>query len=686
MEDAPLCTGKTISMQPLKCSGKCPWARRIHYLIRRISVANIIKSLVTKSGRKVNVRRDTVDFRDKMYVPTLIEVPSSIDIQEYRSHSVPVLDQGMEGACTGFGLATVVNYLLRRRNIFPDTTGVSPWMLYKVARRYDEWPGEAYEGSSARGAMKGWHKHGVCAETLWSKEQRLTHTVSTDAATRPLGAYYRVNHRDLVAIHSAIAEVGILYATAIVHAGWEEVGADGIVPLRNEVLGGHAFAIVAYNERGFWIQNSWGDKWGNKGFAHVCYDDWLANGTDVWVARLGAPVSIQTPESVAVRNSASTSYTDAFSNSELRQHIISIGNDGLLNDGGQYGTSKEDVEYIFKEYFPAVTKNWKKKRILLYAHGGMVSESSAVQLLADYRPALLQAEVYPVSFIWHSDFLTTILNILKDAAGRRRPEGFLDEAMNFMLDRLDDALEPIARMIGGKNVWDEMKENALCATTNAQGGARIAMDCLDQIIKNDPKVEVHIVGHSAGSIFHAPLIDRFTGHFGHTLTSCTLWAPACTVELFGRFYLPAITSKKIGRFALFTLTDKAEQDDNCCRIYNKSLLYMVSNAFEEEPRIPLYRDGEPLIGMEKFVLGYTQLMDIFRNKAADWITSPNTNSSDVVNYSTARHHGDFDNDEPTVRATLARVLGADRDNASGPFKFSRSASALREKRLRLLHS
>ena len=39
-----------------------------------------------------------------------------------------------------------------------------------MARRYDEWPGEDYTGSSARGAMKGWHKHGVCAEAEWRYE------------------------------------------------------------------------------------------------------------------------------------------------------------------------------------------------------------------------------------------------------------------------------------------------------------------------------------------------------------------------------------------------------------------------------------------------------------------------------------------------------------------------------------
>src|SRR5690606_27472221 len=101
-------------------------------------------------------------------------------------------------------------------------------MFYEMAKRYDEWPGETYDGSSARGAMKGWHKHGVCAETCWpydpkKPDRELSQTRALDALNRPLGAYYRVNHRDLVAMHSAITEVGVLFATATVHEGWEKV-------------------------------------------------------------------------------------------------------------------------------------------------------------------------------------------------------------------------------------------------------------------------------------------------------------------------------------------------------------------------------------------------------------------------------------------------------------------------------
>src|SRR5689334_20351339 len=83
-----------------------------------------------------DVHPDTVDFRDLMYVPTLIEVPVRRTLREYLEgfkHSEPaaegpVLNQGHEGACTGFGLAGVANYLLSRRRIVPDNQRVSPRM------------------------------------------------------------------------------------------------------------------------------------------------------------------------------------------------------------------------------------------------------------------------------------------------------------------------------------------------------------------------------------------------------------------------------------------------------------------------------------------------------------------------------------------------------------------------------
>jgi papain like protease len=615
---------------------------------RRISVKH--------PARVLDARPDTLDFRDQMFEPTLIEVPVRRPLASYRRYRVPILDQGREGACTGFGLATVIHYLLRTRAVVPDRRAVSARMLYDMARRYDEWPGDSYEGSSARGAMKGWHKHGVCSSTHWAftgkQNPALFADRFKDALRRPLGAYLRVNHRDIVAMHAAIAEVGVLYATARVHEGWQAVGTDGTIAWKEDaaILGGHAFAIVAYDERGFWIQNSWAASWGFHGFGRVSYDDWLANGSDVWVARLGAPIALRARESVAVGISKTSQGTRSYMFCDLRPHIISLGNDGRLRTDGTYGTSEADVVEIFRHIGSTPAG---KRRLLLYAHGGLVSEDAAIQKVADLRSTLLDEGVYPVSLIWKTDFWTTLGNILQDALSRRRPEGLLDSAKDFMLDRLDDALEPLARIAGGKLQWDEMKENAMAA---AGAGLAVVLAQIRTLKARNPDLEIHLVGHSAGSILLGGLIASMREGPKRPLvpvTSCTLWAPACTMDLYRAEYLPSIRSGALERFALFTLTDQAERADSCAHIYHKSLLYLVSNAFEAKWRKPLFgsADGEPLLGMEKFV----SRLDA-AEQPDDWVLSPNAEPSGSRDAAKATAHGGFDDDPATLKATLTRVL------------------------------
>lgn len=624
---------------------------------------------------------DTVDFRDRLYQPTLVEVPVEIPLAQYRRWHVPVLDQGREGACTGFGLATVAHYLLRRRRVTPDRTLVSPHMIYRMAKRYDEWPGEEYQGSSARGAMKAWHKHGICAAALWpgdtpEGDDVLTAARAADAARRPLGAYFRVNHKDLVALHSALAEVGILYVTATIHTGWLAPGNDGVIPARGDPIGGHAFAAVAYDERGFWIQNSWGRRWGLGGLGLVTYDDWLDHATDVWVARLGAPVRRLEPEAVAQASSSAGGRIQVYAFADLRPHIICIGNDGRLRSTGVYGTSERDAHTILTQDFPALTRTWRRKRLLLYAHGGLVSEQAAIQRVADYRQVLLDAEIYPLAFVWKTDYWSTLKNLLEDIIRRRKPEGILDAARDFLLERLDDTLEVVARAGSGKAAWEEMKENAELATLGSQGGARLVALALAQVSRRMPELEIHLAGHSAGSIFHAPLVRLLTsppsdGGLGLPVASLALWAPAVTLARFEQTYAPAIRSGRVKRFSLFTLTDRAEQDDHCAGIYHKSLLYLVSNAFERER-------GTPLLGMETHVRAARSLQRLLRQTNGSWVLSPNTAPRGSAEAARARHHGDFDDDAATLEATLARILG--RRAVRERIVIHRSGSGLRDRR------
>ncbi|HEY3092942.1 MAG TPA: C1 family peptidase [Vicinamibacterales bacterium] len=593
-----------------------------------------------------------------MYEPTLIEVPTERPLDDYLRAHVPILDQGQEGACTGFGLATVIHYLLRTRKVVPDRAEVSPWMLYDMARRYDEWPGENYEGASARGAMKGWHKHGVCSKASWPKEDRDPERYRVrfaDALRRPLGAYLRVNHKDVIAMHTAISEVGILYATASVHDGWNDVGRNGTIDFtsKSKVTGGHAFGLVAYDKDGFWLQNSWGSDWGRRGFAHLNYDDWLAHGSDVWVARLGAPIEFHEHTSAARGVGVASGGSRSYMFFDLRPHIISLGNNGLLRTEGTYGTSADDVKEIFQHIAQQVHD---RQHLLLYAHGGLVAEDSAIQKVADLRSPLLDAGVYPISIIWKTDFWTTLKSVLENAIARRRPEGFLDSSKDFMLDRLDDALEPLARVIGGKSEWDEMKENAIAASQPG-GGLALVADLLGELTRQFPALRVHLVAHSAGSIVFGGLVDRLASGTPEPvdIQTCTLWAPACTMNVYRNQYLPSVKSGHIKDLALFTLTDKAERDDNCANLYHKSLLYLVSNAFEAGlGKAPFLREreGEPILGMAKFISLLPPAQRSF-----DWVLSPNANLAATLQASTAKTHGAFDDDSATLASTLGRIVG-----------------------------
>jgi hypothetical protein len=152
------------------------------------------------------------------------------------------------------------------------------------------------------------------------------------------------------------------------------------------------------------------------------------------------------------------------------------------------------------------------------------------------------------------------------------------------------------------------------------------------------------------------------------IETCTLWAPACTMAVYQNQYLPSIHSGAIRKFTLFTLTDKAERDDSCANIYHKSLLYLVSNAFESaHQKAPFLRErnGEPLLGMAKFVSKLPEAQ-----RTWDWVQAPNANPNSSLEASAAKAHGAFDDDP----ATLASTLGTDCRSGQGQPRGIRASS------------
>jgi hypothetical protein len=603
------------------------------------------------------VTKDPLDLRDFMYEGSLLELPFRLDNRK----KVPkILDQKKEGACTGFGLAAVVNFLFRNREYPPPMKDrVSPRMLYEMAKRYDEWRGENYDGSSIRGAMKGWHRHGVCRDEVWryveNEPGTFTKEREKDACRRPLGAYFRVRHLHLNHMQSALREAGILYASSDVHEGWYDVDPrTGQIPYSRKKAGGHAFAIVGYDDVGFWIQNSWGPKWGLKGFCRISYDDWLENSYDCWVARLGVPAVSAAMAGEAARGRVATfDYIphEEVVQAEIRSHYVSLGNDGRLESSGRYATGPAEVERIIGQEFDNKTAGWRgKKRLALYAHGGLNNEKAAASRIASLQPYFLGNRIYPLSFIWHTGFLDSCTGIVQDAFRRDRLVGWRPDLKERFRDLLDEAIELGARPLG-RPIWRQIKDNARRASVEADGGARIVASRIAAHVGRHPDAELHLIGHSAGSIFYAYLIPLLV-EMKVPIKTLTLYAAACTTELFEANILPHV-GRAIEQLAVFNMNDETERADSIGPAYNKSLLYLVSEAFEEGKH-------DALLGMEKFLTEDAAIKKALGQPAvAAGPTVIRTAGvpAGIKLASRCTSHGGFDNDEGTLNSTLRIITG-----------------------------
>ena len=107
------------------------------------------------------------------------------------------------------------------------TPRVSPYMLYRLARRYDEFPGRGRRGLVAAGRLQGLvpPRRRARATSGRSSTWRPSPTSTTTAtwpagATRPLGAFYRVNPYRLDDVQSAITELYAIAVSAVIHDGW----------------------------------------------------------------------------------------------------------------------------------------------------------------------------------------------------------------------------------------------------------------------------------------------------------------------------------------------------------------------------------------------------------------------------------------------------------------------------------
>lgn len=165
----------------------------------------------------------------------------------------PILDQGQEGACVGFGwtaeaLASPIRVDLSRiKTRAPKEPNKFAQYVYAFAKTIDEFEGVDYDGTSVLAGAKSMQTFRLLKEYRWA--------FSIDEV-----------------IDGIIAKGPVVLGIPWYDGMYE--APNGILTVSGKVVGGHCILAVGYKvypggEDAVILQNSWGTSWGNNGLAEI---------------------------------------------------------------------------------------------------------------------------------------------------------------------------------------------------------------------------------------------------------------------------------------------------------------------------------------------------------------------------------------------------------------------------------
>ncbi len=220
--------------------------------------------------------------------------PAEVDLRE---DWWTVGDQGATGACVGFAATEgALRYHLVKSGKLKRNQHLSArftWMASKETDSSTARPETFIEnaGTSLKAGLNVGRKYGAVLESLLPFQlDHLMFTGDEDhfysaAAQRKLSAYYNLGRKPR-AWRTWLASHGPVVAAIGVDESWHRAGRHKGMLGRfspSTIEGGHAVCIVGYRRDGrFIVRNSWGEKWGDRGFAYA---------TEAWIKAAFLPES-----------------------------------------------------------------------------------------------------------------------------------------------------------------------------------------------------------------------------------------------------------------------------------------------------------------------------------------------------------------------------------------------------------
>ena len=284
----------------------------------------------------------------------------------------------------------------------------------------------------------------------------------------------------------------------------------------------------------------------------------------------------------------------------------------------------------------------------------MNDEDAAARRIVAFRDVLLENEIYPVHIMWESGVLESVTAMLCDlvtpdderaanvADWLKRTRAALTEAKDWTFE--------MTAAVPGTKLWREMKENGRLASVGDVGGMSIIADVVAKAAANmsaaeKKQWEFHVTGHSAGAIVTAHAMQLLV-KAGFDFKTLQLFAPAITVEDFDALVVPAIKAGLCPVPRTYVLRDEEELDDTVGP-YDKSLLYLVSNAFEGQR-------FKPILGMRTYLEQNAKIRSLL---GPTLVTANPSIKKAAYPFSSSRTHGGFDNDPPTMNSMIWHIKG-----------------------------
>lgn len=187
------------------------------------------------------------DVRDHNFLLDKATKRSSV-VSKVWAVADPVLDQGQTPMCVGYGTAKWVE-AAPIVNTLPD-----PVKLYHEAQQYDDTPGDNYEGTTVRGAMKALKVDGLVSSYSWAF--------------------------DINTVINYVLEKGPMVAGTNWYNNMFDPDVNGNLSVSGSLAGGHCYVLIGADQShknrsgkagALMILNSWGDSWGLHGRAWMSF-------------------------------------------------------------------------------------------------------------------------------------------------------------------------------------------------------------------------------------------------------------------------------------------------------------------------------------------------------------------------------------------------------------------------------